>query len=168
MNYRLMLLLLFSSAAIAQKATVNGTVYDKEVRATLPFANITLDGTGGGITTDENGNYALTVDAGTHTLEFSFVGYEPVSATVDLQPGQNLILNQHLGSGSQVIEDVVVKQTVNRERENALLIEQKNAVRITQSIGAQEMSRKGASDAESAVTKVTGVSKQQGEKNVFV
>ena len=56
----------------------------------------------------------------------------------------------------------------NRESESMLLVQQKNAVLATQAIGAQEISRKGASDAEAAVTKVSGISKQEGVKNVFV
>ena len=37
-----------------------------------------------------------------------------------------------------------------------------------QSVGAQELSRKGVGDAEGAVTKISGISKQDGVKNVFV
>lgn len=37
-----------------------------------------------------------------------------------------------------------------------------------QSVSVKELSRKGVSDAEGAVTKVTGISKQDGVKNVFV
>ena len=170
MNNKLLLIFLLSGwMGFAQKATVTGTIYDNESPgATLPFANITIKGTTIGVTTDENGSYTLKLDAGTHQLEYSFVGYETVEQTVQVLAGETLTINQTLGAGSYTIQDVVVQQQANREKESALLIEQKNAVEIRQSIGAQEMSRKGASDAQSAVTKVTGVSKQQGEKNVFV
>jgi hypothetical protein len=43
-----------------------------------------------------------------------------------------------------------------------LLLDQKNAVEIKQSIGAQELSRKGVSDVATAVTKTTGITKQEG------
>jgi len=49
-----------------------------------------------------------------------------------------------------------------------LLLEQQKAVIAVQSVGVRELSRKGVSDAEGAVTKVAGVSKQDGVKNVFV
>ena len=39
---------------------------------------------------------------------------------------------------------------------------------MKQAIGAEELSRKGVSNATAAVTKTTGVSKQEGVKNVFV
>lgn len=37
-----------------------------------------------------------------------------------------------------------------------------------QSVGARELSRKGVGDAQGAVTKISGISKQEGVKNVFV
>ena len=47
-------------------------------------------------------------------------------------------------------------------------MDQRKAIVATQSIGAQELSRKGVGDAEGAVSKVSGVSKQDGVKNVFI
>ena len=44
----------------------------------------------------------------------------------------------------------------------------KKAVEIKQSIGAEELSRKGVSNAASAVAKISGVSKQEGSSNVYV
>lgn len=53
------------------------------------------------------------------------------------------------------------------KKETALLLEQKNATVIKQSIGAQEMSRKGVSDVEEGLTKVTGISKVDG-RGLFI
>jgi len=153
----------------AQNGTVTGTVTDKDMNnESLPFANIVVKGTAMSTTTDEMGVYKLEMPAGNYTLVFAFLGYESVEIPVALKAGETKTINQALGSTSVQLEDVVIEKTINRERETALLLEQKNAVEITQTIGAQEMSRKGVSDAEGAVTKVTGISKQQGEKNVFV
>jgi hypothetical protein len=63
----------------------------------------------------------------------------------------------------------VVKASVtNREKETAILAEQRNAVDKKQAIGAQELARKGGSDAASAVAKTAGISEHEGVKNVFV
>ncbi|MGK4566878.1 TonB-dependent receptor plug domain-containing protein [Flavobacterium sp. 3HN19-14] len=48
------------------------------------------------------------------------------------------------------------------------MLDQKNAVGIKQNIGAQELSRKGVSDVATAVTKTTGITKQEGSNNIFV
>jgi len=62
----------------------------------------------------------------------------------------------------------VVKASVtNREKETAILAEQRNAVDKKQAICAQELARKGGSDAASAVKKTAGISEHEGVKNVF-
>src|SRR5690606_1907474 len=105
---------------------------------------------------------------GKYVLQLSFVGYETVEEQVTVVADTTIIIDKALGSGGYTLDDVVIQTQQNRERETALLLDQKNAIEIKQAIGAQEMSRKGVSDAEGAVTKITGVSKQEGEKNVFV
>jgi hypothetical protein len=79
-----------------------------------------------------------------------------------------LELNFDLGESTIEIGTVNIVAKINRQSESMLLVEQKNSVLATQAIGAQEISRKGISDAEGAVTKVSGISKQDGVKNVFV
>src|SRR5690554_7040575 len=39
---------------------------------------------------------------------------------------------------------------------------------MVQSIGAQELSRKGVGDVASAVTKISGISRQEGSSHVFI
>ena len=159
------------SMAFAQtKGTVTGTLTDKEANnATLPFANAVIKGTSIGTTTDENGKYSFTVTPGTYTIVFSFLGYENSEENFTITAGETVTINKALGSGAYTLNDVVVQAaTVNREKESALLLDQKNAVTITQSIGAQELTRKGISDAASAVTKVTGISRREGSSGIFV
>src|SRR5690606_6549303 len=47
------------------------------------------------------------------------------------------------------------------------MLDRKNAIELKQSIGAEEMSRKGLSDASSAIANTVGVSRQDGQ-NIFV
>lgn len=171
MKLRFLLIALFTlTLGFAQnKGTITGTITDQDMdNETLPFATVVVKGTNVAANADENGNYTLNVNAGTHTLVFAFLGYHNSEVQVTIKAGETKTINQPLKSTSVQLADVVIEKVVSREKETALLQEQKNAAVITQTIGAQEMSRKGVSNAEGAVTKVTGVSKQQGEKNVFV
>ncbi|MFK7049533.1 TonB-dependent receptor [Flavobacterium davisii] len=164
-----LLFLFFTMITFAQKATITGTISDKDLNnEALPFANIVLKGSATGTTTDLQGKYKLSVPSGIHILVFSFLGYETKEVKITIHAGETKEINETLGSGSVTMEDVVVKATVSREKETALLLEQKNAVEMKQVIGAQEMSRKGISDAQAAITKISGISKQEGVKNVFV
>ena len=150
------------------KGTIKGTLTDKEANNTpLAFANAIIKGTTVGTTTDEKGQYSLSIAAGSYTIQFSYVGYENVEIAVKVVAGETVTIDKTLGSGSYKLEDVVVQKTISREKETALLLEQKKAVEIKQSIGAQEMSRKGISDVEEGLTKITGITKV-GSRGLFV
>jgi hypothetical protein len=162
--------LLINVIGFAQgKGTIAGTLTDKDLNnEPLPFANVIIKGTTIGVTTDEAGKYTIAVEAGIYTIQFSFLGYETIEEKIEVKAGETLTINKALGSGSYQLKDVVIQNTVSREKETALLMEQKKAVEIKQSIGAQEMSRKGVSDVATAVTKTTGITKQEGSGNIFV
>jgi outer membrane receptor protein involved in Fe transport len=62
---------------------------------------------------------------------------------------------------------VIKSKSGGREKESALLLEQKNAVEMKQAIGAQELARKGVSDVEEGLTKITGITKVES-RGLFV
>ena len=163
-------LLLVCSIVVAQnKGKISGVITDKDSNnASLPFANATIKGTTIATTSDEKGKYTLSVTPGSYTIVFSFLGYENVEVPVTVKSGEEITINKALGSGSYTLQDVVVKSNGgSREKETALLLDQKKAVEIKQSIGAQEMSRKGISDVEEGLTKITGITKV-GSRGLFV
>ena len=150
------------------KGIVAGTLTDKDLNnESLPFANVSIKGTNIGVTTDETGKYTISVDAGSYTIQFSFLGYETIGEKVEVKAGETVTINKALGSGSYQLKDVVIQNTVSREKESALLMEQKNAVEIKQSIGTQEMQRKGVSNVEQGVAKISGVSKV-ADRGIFI
>ncbi|MEL1241172.1 TonB-dependent receptor [Flavobacterium flavipallidum] len=171
MKLKLFILTLFiTTLSFAQsKGTISGVITDKDSNnETLPFANVNVKGTKVNATTDIDGKYSINIAPGDYIVQFSFVGYEPKEVSVKVTAGAKIVMNQALSSGAYALKDVEVKATVNRQKETALLLEQKEAVEIKQAIGAQELSRKGVSDVASAVTKVSGITKQEGSGSVFV
>ena len=145
-------------------------VTDKEMNSEpLPFANIFIKGTSIGGTSDMDGKYSIPVPAGNHVLVFSFIGYETIEKPITVVAGKTLTINQELGASQGVaLDEVEIKGTTSKEKSSALLLEQKKATVIKESIGAEELSQKGVSDAASAVSKISGVSKQEGSSNVYV
>jgi outer membrane receptor protein involved in Fe transport len=159
---------MFTLGFAQNKGTIKGVIADKEMdNMGLPFATISIKGTNTGVNSDENGNYTFSVPAGSHMLVFAFLGYETIEVPVTIAAGETKIINQALASTSVEIEEVVIETTVSREKESALLLQQKNAVEIKQSIGAEEISRKGISDVEEGLTKITGVTKVES-RGLFV
>ena len=163
------LIVLINCITFAQsKGTVSGVLSDKETNnATLPFANVAIKGSTISTTTDTDGRYSISLDPGNYTIQFSFLGYDPLDFPITIKAGENLIVNKTLSSGSFKLEDVIIKSNTNREKETAILLDQKKAVEIKQSIGAQEMARKGVSDVEEGLTKITGITKVEG-RGLFI
>ena len=165
------ILLLINTVAFSQsKGTISGTILDKEFdNAPLPYADVYIKGTSIGTTTEFEGKYTLQVDPGTYTIVFSFIGYKTIEEkNVVVKAGQNIVLNKTLSASEGVsLTEIQITGTTNKESVSALLTEQKKAVEIKQSIGSEELTRKGISNAAAAVTKISGISKE-GTSNIYV
>lgn len=165
----LLLTLMLTSFCFAQKATISGVILDKEYdNEPLAFANVMLKGTSQGTSTDENGKYSLTLNAGSYTLVVGFLGYKSVEIPFTVKANEKKTINYTLETEGVMLEDVVLIATVTQESVKALLQEQQKAVEIKQSIGAEEISNKGISDVAGAVTKTTGITKQEGSGSIYV
>jgi len=164
------LLSLCNFAFSQNKGTVSGTLTDKEMNGeALPFANVFIKGTSIGGTTDMDGKYTINPPAGVQTIVFSFIGYQTVEKQIDVKLNQPLIINQELGANEGVtLDEIEIKVSTSKDKASALLLDQKKAVVIKESIGAEELSIRGISNAAAAVSKISGVSKQEGSNNVYV
>ncbi|MDB5236397.1 MAG: hypothetical protein JWR44_3390 [Hymenobacter sp.] len=106
-QFLLLWLLLFGSIglAMAQSRQVTGVVKSAEGE-TLPGVTVLVEGTTNGAYTGANGDFSLTLPAGSDnaTLRFSYVGY--VSQAVKV--GSQSTINISLATDSKQLEDVVV------------------------------------------------------------
>ena len=160
--------LLLSMISFAQNsAKVSGIITDKDSKQPVSFVSISLKGLMNNAESDLNGNYEITMKPGTYTIVYAFIGYKTTEKQVTVTDNETLNLNIALQENSNNIEGIVITGTTNKTKETALLKEQQKAVEIKQSIGAQEMSRKGISNVEAGLTKVTGISKAES-RGLFV
>ncbi|GAA4279961.1 TonB-dependent receptor [Gaetbulibacter aestuarii] len=167
----LLLIVLITSFSFAQSTgSIVGKLIDKEYNnEPLAFANVLIKGTTKGTTSDFDGLYSFeNLTPGAYTLIFSFVGYTTQEIPVTVTAGKVTEVNVTMSASAASLDEVVITTTTRKESETALLLDQKKAVEIKQSIGAQELSRKGIGDAAAAVTKISGISKQEGSSNVYV
>jgi len=162
----------FTTLTFAQESgSIVGKLTDTDYNnEPLPFANVFIKGTTQGVTSDIDGLYAIeNVKPGTYTVVFSFVGYETVEVpNVSVTANKVTNIDVPMGASAAALDEVVIKTTTRRESEVALLLEQKKAVAIKESIGAEQMSKLGVSDAAGATTKISGVSKTDGSGAIFV
>ena len=160
-----------SQLLIAQdKGTLMGLLTDKEANnESLPFCKCFYKGTNTGATTDFDGNYSFKIPAGTHVVSFSFLGYKTVEKTFTIQAGETLTLNQVMSAEEGVgLDEIIIKSTVGKESVNALLLAQKKATVIKESIGAQTLAKIGVSNAANATTKISGVTKSEGSGSIYI
>ncbi|MDT0685171.1 TonB-dependent receptor [Autumnicola psychrophila] len=151
--------------------SIVGKLSDKEMNGEpLPFANVIIKGTSKGTTTDFDGLYVLKgLEPGTYTVEFSFVGYETLEVpNVEVVSGKVTEVNTGLGASAAALDEVIISTVSRRDSEVALLLEQKGAMEIKESIGAQELAKLGVSDVATATTKISGVTTSEASGDLFV
>lgn len=105
MKYRyiwLFVAVLFSATAFAQ-ITVKGTVNDKG-NIPLPGVNVILKGTQVGVSTDFDGNYSILIPDNNAVLEFSFLGFETKTISVNRQKIIDIVLEEK----SESLDEIVV------------------------------------------------------------
>ena len=169
---KLIIVFVFLSQLVSaqSKGTVKGMLTDGESNNDpLPFANIFIKGSTIGGTTDFDGNYTLTVEAGNHILVFSFVGYQTVEKNIIVKGNETLIINQKLSAKAGVtLDEIQIQATVSKDKETALLSDQKKATVIRESIGAQRLSKIGVSNAAGATSKISGVTRSEGSGDIYI
>lgn len=128
-------ILIGSSSAIAQ-STVIGKVVD-ENDAPLIGATVIVPGTSTGTGTDAAGNFSLKVDAGTQSVEISFIGYE--TETREIKGGGRIDLGTIvLKTDAVTLQDVIVSQSVAVQRKTPVAVSTVTADEITYKLGGQE------------------------------
>lgn len=162
--YTLILGMVLSVSALAQ-GTIKGRVTDATTGDGIIGANVVIEGTSTGAPTDLDGYYSFTADAGTYTIRVSYIGYkkytkEGVAVSADQPALLNIVLEEDLGEELTAVEVVA---TVERGTDAVLMMDRKEANVMVQSIGSQELSRVGASDAAEGLQKVVGLSVQDNK-----
>jgi len=82
---------------------VSGIVRDKDTGEPIPFANIVIEGTTIGTTSDYDGRYSLYIPEGSKSIKAVFVGYKTTISTISSSH-----LDIMLESTSEMLDEVVV------------------------------------------------------------
>ncbi len=112
--------MMISFSIVAQKkVTLSGYVKDLEtgegmIAATVLVKELTL-----GTTTNEYGFYSLSLEPGTYTIEWSFIGFETVSETIDLT--EDMTRSVEIGFSETTLQEFEV--TAERRDENISSVE---------------------------------------------
>lgn len=172
MLFSLCLLLSIQLKAQETTGSIVGKLIDTELNdEPLAFANIIITGTTKGTTSDLDGLYELAnLEPNVYNLSFSFLGYQTVELpNVEVVAGKVTTINVPMSTSEGMsLDEVVVTTVARKDSEVALLLDQKRAVEIRESIGAVQLGKIGVSDVATATTKISGVSSSEASRDIYV
>ena len=135
LNVTLLLIVLLTafSTAYAQTGTITGKIVDAKTDEPLIGASVLVEGTTHGAAADLDGNFVIqNVPTGNHTLIASYVAYlTETLAGIEVGNNNETRVEIALLSDDISLEEVEVIARTNRESENILLMDQRQALVAT-------------------------------------
>jgi len=118
----LLLFLFFSFGsykAVAQTATVRGSVYVKKTGESLPFTYVYLQGTTYGATTDGNGYFVIShLPEGSYMIVVASLGYDTIRENITLKKNDVLAKKYYVGQSGVTLSGVSISATtIARQRD---------------------------------------------------
>lgn len=96
-----------------KKVTLRGQLKDSKNNEPLVGASVYASNLQSGVTTDVEGNFALTLPAGDHVINLNYVNYE--ERVIDLSIYEDGLLNVALDESPRMLEEIVVMDKASKE-----------------------------------------------------
>ncbi len=150
----LTVMLILPGLLLAQVGKIAGKVVDRETKEPLIGANVIIEGTTLGASTDINGNYViLNVPPGIYTLKASYVGYQTITIrNVRVTVGLTTEVNFELPSEAIQVPTVEVVAERPLVQKNAT-----NEIRVVRAEDVQNMPLRGYTSVVAIQTGVVQV-----------
>jgi hypothetical protein len=156
----------WGQVAQAQEATgrIVGRIVDASTGKALSSAQVAIVDRETLTVTDLDGRYFVrNVPAGVYEVRVSLLGYAPKNVTgVEVRADQSTPLDVSLEQTAIEVEAITVTARMERGATASLLETQKNAVAVTEAVGAQEISKSPDSDAAEVAARVSSVTVAEG------
>ncbi|QNR23703.1 TonB-dependent receptor [Croceimicrobium hydrocarbonivorans] len=156
--------LALSSGLSAQKGQIKGRVYDEINNEPLPFANVVIEGTTTGTSTDVDGNYVLELEPGLYNVTASFVGYtNKTEYEVQVSRSRPIVINFALSESNQTLGEVSVtaQDRITRKDESPVSVS---------TLGINEIQRNpgGNQDISLVIQSLPGVASTPNFRNDII
>ncbi|RZK56739.1 MAG: TonB-dependent receptor, partial [Pedobacter sp.] len=144
---------------------ISGTVTDKKTGETLIGVSVKVAGTTKAVGTDVEGRYVIGgLASGKYVLEVSYVSYGKKNITdIEVKDGGTTSVNVILEEASSTLNQVVITTSVKQESVNTLYAAQKNSVRISSGISADQIRKSPDKNTSEVLKRVSGASIQDGK-----
>jgi hypothetical protein len=162
--YIFIALTLLSSAIFSQNAIIRGKVYNEVNNEPIPFANVVIQGTTTGTTTDFDGKFEIKdLAPNLYNIVVSYIGYEnKLISEVQVSSARPAFLNIGLTETSKQLDVVEIKANPFQRSEESPL--------STKAIGSNEIQRYpgGNRDISKVIQSLPGVASTVAFRNDII
>lgn len=165
----LIMLFLTSSLYAASSGKISGQVKAADTGEPLPGANVFLEGTKLGSSTDLNGRFVIpSVPMGKYKLKITYIGYQSKSIDISVEEGQEL--KQAIALSSEIIQGKEIVVTAQAEGQLGAINLQLASDKIANVVSEQRIQELPDFNAAQAISRLPGISTTQssGEDNKVV
>ncbi|MCB0732471.1 MAG: carboxypeptidase-like regulatory domain-containing protein, partial [Ignavibacteriae bacterium] len=162
-------LLILQSFVFGQSGSIKGIVTESGTDDPLIGANIVIEGTSIGASSDFDGNYLIrSIPAGSHTITVTYIGFEPKSEQINIVANRALELNFTLKP--LVLEGETVTISAQAKGQVSAIQQQLTADQISNVVSEERIQELPDFNAASTLARLPGVSTTQssGEDNKVV
>ena len=162
--------LFFFSSAYSQQYSISGFVKDNASGDVLVGANIFVDGTTIGTSSDKKGFFKISgLNEGDYTFKVSYIGYKPITETLNFA-GENYNVEKDFSLSYTTIEGTEVLVTAQAKGQMDAINKQLNAKSLVNIISSDRIQELPDANAAETVARVPGVSirREGGEGNKVV
>ncbi|MEX2603150.1 MAG: TonB-dependent receptor [Gracilimonas sp.] len=152
----ILIVLFLSSVVFAQDGTIRGEVTELETGETLVGANVIVEGTAKGASTDIDGRYVIrNVPAGDYTLLFRYLGFESKNMEVTVEAGESIQVDMQMSATTLQGEEIQV--TAFQRGQSRALSEQRKSVNIKNVISSEQIEAFADNTVTGALSRIAGM-----------
>jgi TonB-dependent receptor len=137
------------------QGSVKGVITAADDDSPLASATVVVEGTTVGVISDFNGEYVLSLKAGTYTLKVSYIGFESIEESVTVENNKTTTFNASLVPSSILGEEIIV--TVQARGQLAAVNQQMNSNKIVNVVSQERIRELPDENAAQAISRLPGV-----------
>tara|TARA_R100000908_G_C3757102_1_gene151988 strand:- start:9148 stop:12054 length:2907 start_codon:yes stop_codon:yes gene_type:complete len=152
----MMLLFGLNASVYAQTGVLRGEVKDGETEEALIGANVIIQGTDKGASTDIDGRYVVrNIPAGEHEVVYRYLGFESKTITITIEAGETIEQNMELLPTT--IEGEEIQVTARQRGQSRALSEQRKSTNIKNVISAEQIETFSDNTVTGALSRIAGM-----------
>jgi hypothetical protein len=162
----ILLFLVMPSFSYAQTGSLKGHVFDKNTNEPLIGANVTLEKTSLGVSTDRDGNYLIHgIPVGKYSVKVSYIGY--VSARKEINIVQDEASEENYLLEPQALIGETITVLAQARGQHDAINQQLSSPTITNIVSSEKIRELPDQSAAAAISRLPGISLMNGDEVVI-